>query len=860
MKFCYKTYLTSCAILSLGLFNGSIWAQEGTTVETASETNQPAGKAAPEKMQIRGKRIQRDSAKALLDERRSSSEVKDVMSAEQITKSGDSDAGSALRRVTGITLLGGKSIYVRGLGERYSATTLNGLSLPSPDPARRQVQFDLFPSEVLESIVVQKSYSPDLPGEFGGGTAILRTKSVPSRFEGKVSLGTGYSTDTVKTYKHGKTDWLGTDDGSRSLPSPLQGQSLTQTATTGLSGAQREALSEAFPRTYDVREQSAPINRSFSASIGERLNLGQTPIGYSFGLTYGDEWDRYERLQRDLTSDLSTVIKSKDGDVSERTIKAGGIATLSTDIGANKFRGLLGVLRRTTDAVDQQFSFNANTTANNVQTTRLQWQERELMVRQLFGEHSLTEDGRFSLSWRLADNDTKRQIPDQRSYGYNERPTGLVHDQSDVSRLRRKWFDNSESMQEVQLDLAAMVYEDDDHQLNVKAGMLGLERDRQSGAREFFFTPAESGEQTAALGVNSLEKIYTPENIRFSDTLGQGFLIAEEVTLPSDTYQARQQLRAFYGMLRYKYTDTWEITTGVRNERSIQNVDSLDSFDSLNPLKTAKLENDEVLPVLNATWGFADAQQARFAYSRTLTRPDFRELSVSTYYDYERGMDIKGNPDLQVSAVDNIDLRWEYYNDAISYVSLGGFYKRIANPIEQIPASNDGANTSGITYANAKEARNYGIEIESTQFFGPFSVGGNVSRIFSDIKVPKDDSGIRYTNENRAMQGAAPYIINLNTGLNVIATGSEVNLVYNRVGPRIMEAGIIVGTNAIPDVKDEPIDNFDIVLSQAIQPNYNLRFRARNLLGRDIEYKVADQLVYKKTQDPSYSMSLSATF
>ncbi|MDQ3230752.1 MAG: TonB-dependent receptor, partial [Pseudobdellovibrionaceae bacterium] len=775
-----------------------------------------------------------------------------------ISKSGDIDAGAAMRRVTGLTLIGGKSIYVRGLGERYSATTLNGLSVPSPDPARRQVQFDLFPAEVLESIVVQKSYSPDLPGEFGGGAALLRTKSIPTRFEGRVSLGTGYATDTVNTYEHSKTDWLGFDDGSRSLPTALKQQSLTQ--TSGLTGEQRESLSEAFPGIYSVQEQSAPINRSFSAALGDRIPLGSTPLGYSVGLTYGDEWNRYEREQNEYTSDLSTVVKGKRGDVSEREVKLGGIGVLSADIGRCQLRGLLGVLHKTTDAVDVSDSFNLNTTANNMRSTRLQWQERDLLLRQLFGEHSLTEDGSLKLNWRVGLNKTTRKIPDQRSYGYNDRGDSLVHDQSDISRLRRKWFDNEEDMQEVQLDLAANVYTGDEHQFDIKTGILGLKRERRSGAREFFFTPAALGSPAAALGENRLEDIYTPENMRYNETQGQGFLLAEEVTLPSDTYRADQDLQGAYGMVQYKFIDGVEITTGVRREMSRQNVDSIDSFDSRDPYKNAELESNAVLPVLNATWGFAENQQLRFGYSRTVARPDFRELSVSSYYDYERGIDIKGNPDLEFSRIDNIDLRWELYQTGDDYVSFGMFHKNIAKPIEQIPASNDGANTSAITYTNADRARNYGYELETNRRFGFFTMGGNYSRIFSNITAPSGENSIRYTNNDRPMQGSAPYVFNVNTGFRLNTTGSEANLVYNRVGERIMEAGIIVGDNAVPDVKDVPMDSLDLVLSQALEGNSSIRFRARNLLGQDIEYKAGDRLVYRRTQDASYAVSISSTF
>lgn len=844
--------------MSLGLSVSEVSLAQAAMEKKADVPSPTEGKPA-ESVQILGKRIQQGSAELLLNERRKSSEVKDVVSSEQIRKSGDSDAGAAMRRVTGLTLIGGKSIYVRGLGERYSSTMLNGLSVPSLDPARRQVQFDLFPAEILDSIVVQKSYSPDLAGEFGGGTTLMRTKAIPNRFEARLSMGTGYSAETVNTYEHSRTDALGFDDGHRSMPTPAKEQNLTQTG--GLTGPQREAVSESFTRSYDVRQESAPINRNLSASIGDRFTLGsQTPMGYSVGAIYGDEWERYDRLQNDLTSDQTTVIKGKRGDVSERTIKLGGIGTLSADVGASKYRALFGILRKSTDAVDITDSFYNTSSVNEIRNTRLQWQERELTLRQLSGEHTFGEESDYTLSWKAAVNSTKRIIPDQRSYGYTDRGDEYVHEQSETSRLRRKWADNDETMQEAQIDFVAKAYEDDDNLLNVKIGVLGLERKRNSGARDFYFTPAAGENVQAALGSQSLEQIYTPENMRYNETRGQSYLLAEELTLPSDTYQARQDQIAYYGMVQYKFAETWDITSGVRSETSIQKVDSVDSYDNADPFKKAELTHNAVLPVLNATWAFAEGQQLRMAYSQTLTRPDFRELSVSSYYDYERGYEITGNPDLEVSNLNNFDLRWELYTTPQTYVSAGGFYKQIGKPIEQIPDSFDGANTSGITYANASSARNYGLEFETNQVFGPFSIGGNYSRIFSEIKVPNDPNGIRYSNPDRPMQGAAPYIVNVNTGLNFASTGSEANLVYNRVGERIMEAGIIVGDIAIPDVKDVPIDNLDLVLSQKLEPNYNLRFRARNMLGRDIEYKVADTVVYQRTQDPAYSVSFSANF
>ena len=407
--------------LSLALFYQA-FAAPLASAQTATEKTAPQAAKTQEKkpvvIEVKTKRIQKGSAKALLDERRSSSEVKDVLSSEQISKAGDSDAASAMKRVTGLTLLGGKSIFVRGLGERYSATSLNGLSVPSPDPARRQVQFDLFPAEIFESIVVQKSYSPDLPGEFGGGAALLRTKEIPRRFQAKVTVGSGYSADKVDTYKHAGRDWIGMDNGTRSLPDSVKTPLSSNNQT---NGAALEATTESFPRIYSVREQTAPANRNFSVGFGDRLDLGFSPLGYSAAMIYADEWDQSEKLQQEFGGQSYSDLNQKSNVVSsERSIKLGSIGSLGLDFSGQKLGLVAGVLRRTTDTVDRTDKESINAGTAPKQTYRLQWQERELIMRQLNGQHQLSDDGSLAVSWRVGLSNTKREIPDERSYGYTQ--------------------------------------------------------------------------------------------------------------------------------------------------------------------------------------------------------------------------------------------------------------------------------------------------------------------------------------------------------------------------------------------------------------------------------------------------------
>jgi outer membrane receptor protein involved in Fe transport len=767
----------------------------------------------------------------LLSERKASGNVGEMLGAEQMARSGDSNAAAALSRVTGLTVVGGKYVYVRGLGERYSSTLLNGSSLPSPEPERRVVPLDLFPASILDSVVIQKSYSVERPGEFGGGTIELRTRGVPSSPMLKVGLSTGYTQATTFqtgiTGPRGPTDFWGFDGGFRDLPEAVQQASDESPleegdmfSDLGYTASELEALGEAMPDRWYVRPFEIPMDLGASLAAGRGWEVGGGRLGALGALTFSNGWEMSEftrsyyllggggELELSHEYDFLSV---------ENQIRAGAIAVLVAELGPDHTINATSVVNRSTDYESRIYEGYNRDLGSDIRVTRNRWVERQLWFNQLEGSHRLGTDGpgglRPELCWRYALSLASRLEPDRREWRQDlepgtdtwylsDRPEGNQIVYSDLGDI------NHDAGVDLRLPFGAVT---------TRAGVNAVFRDRLVDTRRYKYM--HKGEYSRDEGVLSSEvdEIFTPE------TIGPDGFQFEEITRQTDNYTARQRIQAGYGKAEVALGERLRLDGGLRVERSLQEVETFELFNPDSVPVTAELETTDLLPAGTLTFNLTDDQLLRAGYGRTLSRPDFRELSPATFNDVTGGRQIYGNPDLDRAIIHNADLRWEWFLSETELISVGGFYKRFLNPIETTVVVS--AQLS-VTYQNAEEAENLGAELEFRKdLFGDFYSAGNLALIRSRVTLA-DDAGIQ-TSDRRPLQGQSPYVVNLSLGYADPDSGTDLSLLYNVFGPRIDEVGAL----GVPDAYEMPAHRLDAVLSQGLPRGLRFSLKGTNLLN-----------------------------
>lgn len=837
-------------------------AQTLAEVDVVDEA--PGNETTLEGVTVTGQAQRADDQAAYTDERRASAQVSETLSSEQISRAGDSDTGAALKRVTGLSLVDGKYVYVRGLGERYSSVLLNGAQIPSPDPTRRVVPLDLFPTEMLEGVVVQKSYSPDMPGEFAGGTIMLRTRAVPDKFIAKVSFGLGWIDGTTfedgLRHDGGNRDWTGYDDGARELPDSIAdaiadgGQIVPASpfSPDGFTPAEIESFGEDLAAGgFDTRRDSLPPNGTFAGAIGNGWDIfGGMRFGVLAALRYDHKWDNTFDEQRRVFSvqDESTLVPGREfeRDKTERVIELGAFVNLGLEINADHSLGLANLLVRQTEdetRIDEGY-FDGDVEQQST-FTRLEWEENELRTHQLSGQHAFPELSGFNFDWQYTVSRAGREAPFARDYRYDlDQDSGEYQfsTSSSSNQITFSTLDDDADEFQARAELPLVF---GDNYLTLSAGGSVLERDRDSAIRRFQYLVGGPVANDPVLRANdSLEAILN------SATIGPNGFVLREVTRGTDNYLAEQQLDAAFVSADLALGDKWRFALGARYEDNDQEVTTF----SLNPADdpiVAALANGDWLPSFSATWLWNDDSQWRFAYSETVSRPDFRELSPAPFTEPLLDVEAIGNPDLVQTDVRNVDLRYEYFFSPTEILAASLFYKDFENPIEriQIPGTGD-----VVSYANADSATNYGIEIEAYKYLDfiagtwlgersgeefpweSFFIGANYAWIDSEVDLGESQS--IQTNSVRPLQGQSRYLVNLQLGFQSPDGNHEATLLFNRFGRRISQ----VGTSGAPDIYEEGVNQLDFVYSHKFAAEWSWKLRLRNLLDPDIEYTQGGEL------------------
>jgi hypothetical protein len=800
------------------------------------------------------------SLASVLEERREETAVANILGAEQISKAGDSDAAGALKRVTGLTLVGGRYIFVRGMGERYSSTLLNGANVPSPNPTRRVVPLDLFPASIIDSIAVQKSFTPEKPAEFGGGAVQLRTKSVPEAAFFEVEAKIGYNDQTTGksgiTYKGGSDDWTGYDDGTRAQSDLLKSATANGTELrefnrftgVGYTKEELEIIGESMPVNYQIYEEDIDPNLGFGVAGGNRFDISDDfTLGFLAALDYDNKWATTLQQRTDFVVSGDELVPENDYTylITIRNVDFSSFFTVGAEIGDhNSLSYNWMLLRNTTDRTQRQQGFNKDAEGGDVQFTELEWLERELIAHQFLGEHSFPSLWDLKLDWNYTTATAGQEEPDTRTYRYD--PDTLTPEEDDLifsirnDSNQRRWGELEDNSDDWNINLVQPFPMGDRLDFAVRAGVGNLERDRDSGVRRFAFQS-----KGPISGNIDLRRNLNPEDIIYDETIDPRGWQLGEVTIATDAYTADQTIESTYFAVDFALDEWLRLGGGIRREKSDQSVTTFDQFDpDRNPV-ISELKTSDLFPSMSATFIFGE-HQVRAGYGETTNRPDFKELSEALFKDPLLDRLVKGNPDLIPAYLTNFDLRWDWYFDQGEFISLGGFYKEFTDPIETVILAGASQIT---TFNNALAAENFGIEFElytNLDFIGKWwgeeawwekwYINTNYAWIDSEIELSEEDSAV-LTSAVRPLQGQSPYVWNFQVGYDDLDRGINAALLYNIFGERIVD----VGTNGAPDIYQQPRSILDFVYSQKFADNWKFKFRARNLLNAEVEITQGDK-------------------
>lgn len=772
---------------------------------------------------------------------RDSSAVLDSIGSEQFSRFGDSNAASALKRVAGVSLVGGQFAVVRGLQGRYISSTLNGSLMPSTDPMRRDVPLDLFPSSVLGGINIQKSYTPDLPGDTTGGAIQMETKGLPDELTTKVSLTLGMNSRTtfseVNGYQGGDSDYLGFDDGTREMPGRVDSatnggkESLNycsidaNVCTLPEEGA---AIAKSFDNNYNVQQIQARPETGFSFAHGDLFEVGSETFGYYGALQYKNKWEARHDAKID---DLSGA-----GEYERTKIKTDltGYFVAGWEGASDTVTSKTILLRKTDNSIRTSSIFDEDEGQETDKTT-LEWVERQFLSQQLLGEHFFG-DGEHQLNWRLGLAQTTRYEPDRRTYTY-------LNDRLSSSTVERRFSDLTENAIDLGVDYTFEYLIDDDMTIKLKTGLLTSQKDREVELARFGLTTPD-GSLNLEQGV---EQILSDNN--FDNQL----VLFQTTTAPTDSYEATDTVNAFYGSAELTLQDV-TILAGARHEDSSQELEYPEQSAADNTLDAT-----ELLPVVSVNWAYNEDWQFRAGVSQTLSRPGITERSQSVQYDPETDEQIIGNPNLEISKITNLDVRAEYYFSDDESVTLAVFNKSITDPIERTIPDASGSSADGTTFRNEDSATIQGIEIDfrkdvidEENWTGFLS--GNYTFLDAEVTLSNETANLEGT-EKRQLQGQSENLANIQFGIDHLSTGQNLTLLVNYFDERIYKAARSLG----PEVEEARM-TMDLVYQYDINEETVLKAKATNITDAQIVFSREGEEIESYYNGVGFNMTLSTSF
>lgn len=771
--------------------------------------------------------VKQESVNSLYNKQRTNINVSDGISADQIRRSPDRNASEVLKRVSGTSVQDNKFIIVRGLSDRYNATLLNNAVLPSSEPDRKAFSFDIIPSNMVDNIVINKTASPDLPGDFSGGVIQVLTKDIPTENYLYASVGTGLnSQSTFKDFKLGEkssVENFGFVDKSRQIPYGIVSTQKYQV----LTDREKIASGKLFNNSFGRNTSTAMPSQAYQLSAGLRkVFKNESTLGMILSLNYRSAENLTTGVRSDYTQE-KTEYTFRDNSY-KFSSSVGGLANIAYTHGNNKiaFKNLYNINLDNTYLEREGDIFIDKIKRKGYSFDLV---SKSLFNSQLEGEHKLLSND-IKINWNLGYSYSDRLQPDLKAVNYDlvqgqteylaVVPNGTAA-RTDASRFFSELFEDSfNGGLNVTIPVNFL-----QEKSALKVGAFKQYKLRDFGARKFgYIRSFATGQFNQNLLRLPFDKIFDPSNLN-----DNGFIL-DEGTEPTDRYDATSDVTAGYLMFDTRIAKKFRVSLGARIEDAYQEINTADLSGNL--LKVSNQFTD-ILPSLNTTFNISEKQNLRMSISNTVTRPELRELSNFGFFDYISKRVLIGNPNLKRSQNTNLDLKYEIFPGAGQVLSVSGYYKYFKNPIEQVVSSGSVRN---VTFQNAESATTYGVELEARKnlsfikgipAFENLTAYVNASLIFSTVNLNSLISEVT----NRALQGQSPYLINAGLLYNDPISNLSFNVLYNRIGERIAE----VGYQGYGDIYEKGRNMFDVQVSKKILSNRGeLRLNLSDILNEKI--------------------------
>jgi outer membrane receptor for ferrienterochelin and colicin len=813
---------------------------------------------------------------SMLSAIRTANVVVSGISAQQISRSQDSDAAAVIRRVPGVTLVDNRFVMVRGLSERYNASMLHNTYAPSMETDVRSFSFDVIPSNLIDRIMIYKSPAADLPGDFAGGVIRVHTRNFPERNGFNVSYSASYdpgvSLGNFRTQSNGSWHWLGINNRYHELPGGFP-ENIRTIANNPDAVVQAGQM---LQNNWTPVTSNAGLNHSLHVSGGLQFRLGRVNVGHISALSLNqtrsiDEISRADFNIFDMATQQKSYLYSFNDEKHSHKIRSSLMHNWSLDLGRDhqiEFKNQFYQLSNSEYVFRSGPNFDFDFYANNHSFHQVY---RGIYSGQVTGKHEFSE-GQTAIDWTLGYGYSYRDEPDYRRFrtdlNQNTGETTLfVPFGAAASYFLGRFFS---TMEENNYTASFNI----DHRLSfqrfpgfvpkLSAGFFFEDKNRFFNARNLGYVRANMLNFDISLLDQDINYLFQRHNINNST----GIRIDEQ-TNPSDSYKALNRLMAGYFMVQLPLSQRINLVTGMRVEHNSQ---SMHSYTLTNVPVNVIHPRTSLLPSFNISYNFTNRMLVRAAYGKTVNRPEFRELAPFGFYDFNFNLVKKGNEFLQTAYIHNADLRWEFYPTEAETVSFGVFYKHFLRPIES--KFTDGGGSGGIktfTYENAKSAVSMGIETEirksldgltSSRFVNNLSVLFNAAIIESRVEL--GEAGLGQLVTHRPMQGQSPFIVNAGLFFGTKDNTLQANLLYNVVGPRIF----IIGYHSYPDIYEMPRGHLDLTVSKVFGQNLTLRLGIRDMLNQNIllmqdanqdgEFNLnSDQVIQRFRPGARFSLGLS---
>ncbi|MBK7394799.1 MAG: TonB-dependent receptor [Myxococcales bacterium] len=778
----------------------------------------------------------RTTAGAQLTIRKNAGTVSDAVSAQEIAKTPDRNAAEASKRVVGASVVDGRFVYVRGLGDRYTNALLNGTPLPSPEPDQQAIPLDIFPVAVLSDVTIYKTFLPDMPGDFAGGSVRVSTRTFPSQFFLTTSFTMGYNSLTTfkdrLSYQGSNGDWLGSDSGARRMPNNIRNLYKVG-GTDGEVEAYGESLSQKPRKIYPVL--SGP-NFSGSLTAGDSYQFsGGKTLGFIGSLGYGRRYSLHDEQQIGYRSGVTGLERRFDfaGTRSTAVVSLSALGSIGFQVGNNHRLTLTGLYSGNADDDVLRLEGKSNNDDANVRLTRARWVQRKMYFAQLLGEHKLVDLGKAVFKWNFFYGVAKRDEPNNVQ---SVTSVPLLDGRPDPDQsyqlksgdaLTHFYSGQTEKLLGGGLDWAQPLTSKEDGP-KLKFGGLAQSKKRNFLARRFRFQFLPAPGQLDWLKSD-------PANALDDSTIGR-FAYLEENTRSADVYEAAQQIYGAYSMADLPF-GRFRLLGGVRVEYTKLTLDTKDDLSAGNADVQYGYRATDPLPAAAAVVKVTDAQNVRVSVTQTIARPQFREIAPFEYADFFNGQQAKGNPNLKRSRITNVDLRWEWFPAADEVVAVSTFYKHFTDAIEY--TFQEVTSQFVRQPVNTKAATNVGVEIEGRKnlkfistALSPLTLLANLTLVRSRVSFDDKETGV--TNKERPLQGQSPYVVNLALDWVGFNGRTQARLSYNVFGKRIDT----VGTGKVPDAFEMPRHVVDISVAHQFTKHVDAKVSVENLFDAPYNFQL----------------------